>query len=299
MPPVLVELLVRHGVVRRRVLAKAGVSRRVLRRLLRDGVLVLLTPDVFAPAGEPAVGRELAAAAAALDGVVSGASAALRWGWSLLQEPADHQVTVPKDRGGRELAGVRVRRRDLLAGEYVERDGVWVTTPLRTAMDCARDLPRHEAVVAVDSALRSKQVTLEELLGALAALPRGPGRRRVAEVLSLVDPASGSVLESVCRLVLVDAGLPPEATQLVVRNGRVVIGRVDFAWPSAWLVVEVDGFEFHSDRRRYRDDRRRSTALGRAGWTVLRFSWEDVTLAPDWVVDSVRQALGPCRRCAA
>lgn len=299
MPTALVELLATHGVVRRRTLHKAGIPRRVLRRLVADGTLVLLAPDVLAPPGEPTVGRELAAAAAALDGVVSGASAALRWGWALVSEPTEHQVTVPRDRGGRALMGVRVRRRDLADDEWVVRDGVRVTTPVRTALDCARDLPLRDAVVALDSALRAKSLTLDELSAALAALPPGPGRRRVAAVLELLDAGAGSVLESVCRLVLLEAGLPPEATQLLIRNGRAVIGRVDFAWPSAWLVVEVDGFEFHSDRTRYRKDRRRSTALGRAGWTVLRFSWEDVVGSPDWVVDSVRQALGPCRRCAA
>lgn len=299
MPTALAELLATHGVVRRRVLHKAGVPRRVIRRLLADGSLVLLAPDVLAAPGEPPIGRELAAAAAALDGVVSGASAALRWGWALVGEPTQHQVTVPRHRGGRELARVRVRRRDLGDDEWVERDGVRVTTPLRTALDCARDLSLREAVVALDSALRAKSVTLDELCDALAALPAGPGRRRVAAVVDLLDPRSGSVLESLCRLVLVQAGLPPEATQLTIRNGRAVIGRFDFAWPGVRLVVEVDGFEFHSDRARYRKDRRRATALGRAGWTVLRFSWEDVVGSPEWVIDSVRQALGPCQRCAA
>jgi very-short-patch-repair endonuclease len=207
-------------------------------------------------------------------------------------------MTVDRDRGGARRDGVDLTRRDLDASELEDRDGLRLTSALRTAVDCARDLPLVEGVAAVDSALRSREVTLAQLREALVALPAGRGRAAVARVLALVDPDAGSVLESVCRIVLHLAGLAPERTQLVITRGRARIGRVDFAWPSALLVVEVDGFEFHSDRASYRRDRRRTTALARAGWTVLRFSWEDVTLSPDWVVDSVREALGPCRRCA-
>ena len=56
-------------------------------------------------------------------------------------------------------------------------------------------------------------------------------------------------------------------------------------------MVETDGFAFHSDRRQYRDDRRRTNALTVAGWTVLRFTWEDVLAYPQYVIDSVRAAL--------
>jgi very-short-patch-repair endonuclease len=118
------------------------------------------------------------------------------------------------------------------------------------------------------------------------------GRARVAAVLRLVDPESGSVLESLCRVLLHQAGLAPEQTQLVVRTaaGRW-IGRVDFAWSAARLVVETDGFAFHADRTSFREDRRRGNALVLAGWRVLRFSWEDVVHHPEDVVAAVREAL--------
>ena len=109
------------------------------------------------------------------------------------------------------------------------------------------------------------------------------------------------MLESLCRLLLSQAGLAPQVTQLVIRTRTGArIGRVDFAWPAARLVVEVDGFAFHADREAYRKDRRRGNALQRAGWRVLRFSWEDVVGAPDSVVADVRDVLDAhgCR-CAA
>ena len=107
-----------------------------------------------------------------------------------------------------------------------------------------------------------------------------------------MDAASGSVLESLARVLLAVAGLGPPQTQLSLYTADgLLIGRVDFAWQAAKLVVETDGFAFHADRQSYRQDRRRGNALLVAGWRVLRFSWEDVVLRPDEVVACVRAAL--------
>lgn len=235
--------------------------------------------------------------------MASGLTAALQHGWAVAQAPEQSVVTVGRDRSRARRDGIAVRRRDLADGDVVERDGLRLTGPLRTVLDCCRDLPLAQAVaVAVaDSALRAGDVTPAQLRAAVAALPGGRLRDRVARAVALVDPRSGSVLESLCRVLLAQAGLAPEVTQLVVRSGTGAwIGRVDFAWPTARLVVEVDGFAFHADRAAYRRDRRRGNALQRAGWRVLRFSWEDVVGQPDSVVADVREVLGAPRcRCVA
>ena len=123
-------------------------------------------------------------------------------------------------------------------------------------------------------------------------MPSDRQRSTVARVLRLVDARSGSVLESVSRVLFAEAGLPPPLTQFEVRrlDGRL-LGRVDFAWLDHRLVVETDGYAFHADRERYRSDRRRTNALVIDGWQVLRFSWEDVMHAPESVVEAVRAAL--------
>jgi very-short-patch-repair endonuclease len=53
------------------------------------------------------------------------------------------------------------------------------------------------------------------------------------------------------------------------------------------LLIEAEGFEFHSRRTDYRKDRRRWNAFTRMGWRVLRFSWEDVVEHPSYVIDAV------------
>lgn len=167
--------------------------------------------------------------------------------------------------------------------------GVRITALLRTLADLCRVLVTAHAVVAVDSALRQGLVQVEELT-LPAALGRGAGRLR--SVGRWIDPLSGSVLESLLRVLLAGAGLPAPMSQHVVldRHG-LFVGRVDFCWPAARLIVEADGFAFHSDRATYRDDRRRLNELERLGWRVLRFSWEDVLERPDTLVALVRECL--------
>jgi very-short-patch-repair endonuclease len=55
--------------------------------------------------------------------------------------------------------------------------------------------------------------------------------------------------------------------------------------------VELDGFEHHSDRAHYRNDRRRGNALTGLGLHLVRFTYEDVMHRPNWVVACVLQAL--------
>ena len=49
------------------------------------------------------------------------------------------------------------------------------------------------------------------------------------------------------------------------------------------IVIEADSFEWHGDRTALRRDARRYDLLVANGWTVLRFSWEDVMHDPDFV----------------
>lgn len=217
-------------------------------------------------------------------------TAASLWGIELVEEPPGW-VTVPVQRSRVVLPGWSVRRLDLPPADVVVVDGVRLTTPERTVLDLAHVLPLAEAVASADSAVRKGLTGAEPLVERLGAR-RGRGCDRPRAVAGLVDPAAGSVLESLVRVVLHLAGVPAPRTQFVVceRDGSFV-ARVDFAWPQQRLVVEADGFAFHRDREAYRSDRRRTNALERLGWRVLRFSWEDVVHAPEQVVLTVRACL--------
>ena len=217
-------------------------------------------------------------------------AAAALLGIELLQQGV-RRLTVPRNRSRLVVPGWDVVRSDVPNRDQLLVDGVPATTAERTVLDLSRTLPFDEAVVAADSALRQGLAAPAALMARLGA---ARGRRAAAAraVARSLDPLSGSVLETLLRLTLRAAGLAP-VTQHVIRNrSDGFVARVDFCWPEHRLVVEADGFAFHSDRAAYRADRERLNTLERLGWRVLRFTWEDVRGRPDHVVSVVRDCLG-------
>lgn len=82
-------------------------------------------------------------------------------------------------------------------------------------------------------------------------------------------------------------GQPGERFRRQVPIGPYI---VDFASPSARLVVEVDGETHSTDAERARDARR-TTFLEDEGWRVLRFWNAEVFENEDGVVEAIREAL--------
>jgi very-short-patch-repair endonuclease len=228
----------RLGASRWRALVAAGVTDGDLRGAVRRGQVLALGDGMYAlPGAAPD-----AVVAARLRGRLTCRSAAVRYGLDLLSPPDVPHVAVPRN--------CSVDARDAVVHRVaVPGDGP-VVPVLHALVAVLRCLETVEAVVVVDSALRRGVVRRRSLDARL----RGPG----------------SVIETIARLALRQAGLPVDCQVLVPG-----IGRVDLVI-DGWLVVELDGFAYHSDRDRYRTDRRRTNGLVARGYRVLRFSYEDV-----------------------
>ena len=89
-------------------------------------------------------------------------------------------------------------------------------------------------------------------------------------------------LENAFWALIVDHDLPAPQTNVML-HGELV----DFYWPQARLVVEVDGYDFHKDRRRFEDDRRKDAKLQLAGERVLRFADPQVKHGADRVAATI------------
>ena len=239
--------------------------------------------------GPPPLEPAQALARAGARACLSHESAARAYGIELL-EPGSDRVTVPRDRSRVSIPGWLVVRADVSASDRDLVGDLSTTGVERTVLDLSRTLPWQDAVVAADSALRLGLVSEEALTGRLG---RAYGRRAAAAraVAAAVDPQSGSVLETLLRLVLLAAGLAPRTQHVITDPGGRFVARVDFCWPAHRLVVEADGYAFHADRAAYRRDRERLNDLERLGWRVLRFTWEDVRGRPGHVVALVRECL--------
>lgn len=226
--------------------AAAGVTRSRLERLLRAGAVVRVLRGVHAAATAEHDAAFRAAAAGLAVGpehVAVGRTAAWVHG-------AD--VTVFTPRGLPPLPPVPLQRRRV--GTVRERDvldqgGTLVTTPLRTALDLARDDDEPVALAVMDHLLADRLVTSTELLASLAF---GPHDAWVRELTVLADDRARRPVESVLRLQWLRSRLPTPSPGLVVptRDGtvRLVLGLPDHRF-GVLLAPAATG----ADVRRLRD----------------------------------------------
>lgn len=170
--------------------------------------------------------------------------------------------------------GVKVHRTDLKAQDVDVFDGVPVTSPLRTAWDVAALEPVGTAVAALDAMVRQGVLRCADLQ---TMAVEGAGRWGVTKVrrtVPLVDPRADSPPESRVRVACVLAGLAP-VPQYEVRDGGVVLGRVDLAFPEERLAIEYEGAYHFEGTQIVRDDARIALLIA-AGWRVIRLSAADL-----------------------
>jgi uncharacterized protein DUF559 len=223
--------------------------------------------------------------------VVSHATAAALWGIAipLRQDDVRVHLTVPTGSAVRGRADRVIHRSPWDKGEVTRLGPFPVTTPARTWRDLAMVLPTA-ALLAVSDQLLDGRCTAAQLAAQLARRPTGRGAARARAVLPVAGEPAESPMESVCRWILHEAGLPAPVVQHVVTVGGRFLGRADLAWPEKKVIVEFDG-DVHRERAVFVNDLRRQNDLVAAGWTVLRFSSADVLGRPEAVVAAIRRAL--------
>lgn len=285
-----------HRVIHRNEILASGVTGREITELVARGNPTRLWRG-FYTTGEMVGLPDPRGVTRSMRVVLSHQSAVAWWGADLPEPVGCLHVTAPRNRGrlADSAPGIRLHRAALPSVDCVKHLGVGVTTPLRTALDIARALPREDAVVVVDGLARRKLLRRQDFVEAALLLPIGRGRPAANNVARLMDERAGSVFETRARLLMVAAGLPHPVCQFVVRHRGSWIGRVDFAWPDLRVIVECDGYEFHSDRDAFERDRRRWNALTLAGWRVVLVTWRDVSDHPEVVTDTIGRALAEAR----
>ncbi|WP_436527813.1 endonuclease domain-containing protein [Actinoplanes sp. HUAS TT8] len=256
---------------------------RTTRGALRGSAWRRLLPDVYVHRDLPidhrvwcaAVGLALPAGTA-----IGGPSAAHLWGAELLHPDPPVSVVAPRDRWTKRNRRIMTHHTVLAPEDLTVLSGVPITTPTRTAFDLGRRLSRTDAVMLIDAMLRERTLQAEAAAGLARQRPGWPGAARLRAVLSLADCRAESPMETRLRLLIHDAGIARPQPQFEVRDhlGRFV-ARVDLGWPAARVAAEYEG-DHHRERTQFRRDVHRLNALRDAGWTVLRFTANDVLRAP-------------------
>lgn len=124
--------------------------------------------------------------------------------------------------------------------------------------------PIEDAVATFDSALNKGLISREELQR-LASVHGG----RFRKIVQMADGAADSGLESLTRVRLALRGVFCRS-QVRIGGHRVdlLIGR--------WLVIQLDGWEHHRDRKQRDMDIAHDRTLVLQGYTVMRFGYTDV-----------------------
>lgn len=248
-------------------------------------------PGIWIPRGAEldAAGRARAAWLwSSRRGVLGGLSAAAMLGtrWIDGEEAAE---LVHNNR--RPPAGIVVHTCVLEPDEVIARGDLVLTTPARTAFDLGRRLAATEAVQRIDALMNATHVKAADIECIGSRHPGARGLRRLRTALELVDAGAESPYESLTRLTLIRAGLPPPQTQIEVRNavGRV-FARLDMGWPEWKVAVEYDGAQHWTDARQRAWDIERLAELEAAGWLVIRVSSAMLARSAA-TTDRVRRAL--------
>jgi very-short-patch-repair endonuclease len=281
------------GVVARAQLVTVGLSPQAISRRIAWGRLHRVHRGVYAVGHQAlsSTGRRWAAVLACGDGaVLSHRTAADAWDLARSSTPKI-DVTVPTRQRIR-LPGLVVHRpRTLLPEETTTHEGLPITSAARTVLDLAAVGFRGRALeAALDRGELQGVLDFASLHRLLELRPLRAGSRPLRALLAGYAPGTvvtRSELEERFLALCDRFGFPRPRVNSLVEGIEV-----DFVWPAAGVVVEVDGYAWHRSPGALGRDRERDVRLVIAGYRVLRFTWEHVTRRPQYVATSLHHALG-------
>ena len=184
------------------------------------------------------------------------------------ERPQKTHLSVSYNRGMhpsklRRFDDVCVHREQFLSDEERRTHVASIGTVLERVLVC---MPLKVSLPMLDAARNRGLYDVSTL----TIPPTGSRLPHLREALSLSSDRARSILETVARLQLIDMGLTPQVGVWIEGVGEVDMIILDF------IVIEVDGWAFHSSKEQREKDLKRDRELLRRGYVVLRFTYDDV-----------------------
>jgi very-short-patch-repair endonuclease len=275
------------GLVSEEEALKDGLSIYAIARRVRAEKWQELHRGIYLPSPQkPTFHQRVLAGCVWSDGVASYRTAAALFG--LLDSSLTELTTCRNVRSP--YSDMLIHRvRSINARDITRIGPIPVTRPIRTILDLAGVLDGLSLRGVVYEAWQRELITLERLEKALYEPANGkPG---VAELRKILEEGLDSYLERLLRRVLDKTPLHSYEAQYEVRNSKKEKFFIDFAYTDERVAVEADGWATHSDRAAFRHDRYKWRELGKLGWTVLCFTYEDIKFEPKEVIATIAAAL--------
>ena len=260
----------RGGAARWKEIREAGVTARALRTAVEAGVLFRFHPGCYCLPGTPGAIR----AAVLFRGQVACVSALELGGVALLTPPTKPHIVVPTHRS---LGRPGVRPVDRAIVHYADRGADLIAHPSSALDDAAMCLEPLAHLCALESALNRGFITFEEVEWLWRREPlRGAWLRRH------MTASSESVAETLAKYALESDGFVVRSQVRLGPDGRRDLVVLDS------IVIEVDGYETHGNKRSFVVDRRLDRNLRADGLEPLRFAAVEVLEDPKVVPRAVR-----------
>jgi very-short-patch-repair endonuclease len=281
-------------VVGREQLLEIGFGKDAIQHRIASGRLHPLHAGAYAVGHEviPREGRWMAAVlASGPEAVLSHWSAAHLW---MIRPNSRTRIDVTVPHKSRSWKAIRRHHSPLPADEITVEDRIPITTVPRTILDLAATVGAD----TVENLLReSERLQLSDRLSLPDLIARYRGKRGTRKVQLALDrlkedPAGTkrSPLEERFAPFLRRHRLP-----LPRFNDWILLGdkryQVDCHWPELRQIVELDGWDGHSTRTAFREDRARDRRLTAAGYTVTHITWNQLDDEPEEIASDLRSLL--------
>ena len=223
-------------------------------------------------------------------------AAAPLWGLDL------GMVHLTRDDGlsGRKERGIQRHCGKLLPGDVIESHDLRVMAPTRTALEVTMLGRTEAALVVVNHFLHHGDTDLDALRSRYdLSMDHWPNSLATDLVLRLANPLVESVAETRTDYFCFARGLPRPVPQFEIRDGGVVVARLDFAFPELGFWIEFDGRVKYEQHLRpgespadvvMREKRREEMVRELTGWRCLRITWADLA-SPDDLERRIRRMM--------
>jgi very-short-patch-repair endonuclease len=215
------------------------------------------------------------------------------WLWDI-DTRAPQRWRFASTNGGRGDAEVALTRAFVDPRDATRYRGIRVASRPWAVLTAAARRERSRpgrGIELIDRAKQTRAVRQDDLERSFARHQGCWGSTTIRRLLDRTGDGAQSELERLAVSLLRQAGITGFHPNLTVRlrDGRSV--EIDIAFPERRIAIELDGYAFHSGADAFRRDVRRANRLMTDGWTVRRFTWDDLLHDPAGFIASVVELL--------
>lgn len=300
-----------HGVFRRQHLTEWGLDPGIVKAMTRRGWWTRMHHGVYVDANllAPELGMtavHLVACAAAimalpLPAYAFGVTAASLHGQPL-QRGLLREVELTRNLGTDQralrrritdptaLTDVKMHGHALDPSQLTLVAGIPTVSADLAAISAAARSSQEWAVVTLDAVSWQRPDAPAVLRGITEDWPRLRGIGNVRRALPLVRSGAQTPLETLSRLRIVAGGLPEPELQVPFYDEDGLIGFADMTWLNWRVIGESDGELKYGSRKDLIEEKLREDRLRRLGYTVVRWTWEEIWRRPEIVTRRILRA---------